>query len=491
MSAVRSLHARVAVLLMLVLGSVGACFAVAGWYYAWVTAGSAHDTLLRYGASQIAENTYQQGVMVAVEPPISVLASLSAMDRVAYKVVDPRGVVVAGSPDLALGPMTPREQALLRQGRVLVEDGAWRGEPVRIAVTTRRLGEGWALVAVAQTLHARTALARDIAGKAILGVLLLTGLALLATLLAIKHVLAPLERVQDALRERDPRDLSPLAVAAPPEIAALVGAIDGFMARLDRRIGMMQRMIGDAAHQLRTPLAGLASQVDLLSVEGDPARRATQLRRIAARTEQLGRLVGQLFNHAMVTHRPDVVPPEPVDLVALARRILLDLPVDGGGAAAPVLSLDAPGEPVVVPGDSISLREAVANLVNNALQHGAASRLEVRIFRQDGDAVLEVVDDGPGIPPALWARVREPFHPRGEGRGGAGLGLAIADEVVRAHGGSLRFRSDSVDGFAVILTLPGIGAHPAPGQRPATGSEPGSLAETAWEESAAALPGRR
>ncbi|MDT8330772.1 sensor histidine kinase [Roseomonas gilardii] len=490
MSAVRSLHARVAVLLLFVLGSVGACFAVAGWYYAWVTAGSAHDTLLRYGASQIAENTYQQGAMVAVEPPVSVLASLSAMDRVAYKVVDPRGVVVAGSPDLALGPETPREQALLRQGRVLVEDGVWRGEPVRIAVTTRRLGEGWALVAVAQTLHARTALARDIAGKAILGVLLLTGLALLATLLAIKHVLAPLKQVQDALRERDPRDLSPLAVAAPPEIAALVGAIDGFMARLDRRIGMMQRMIGDAAHQIRTPLAGLASQVDLLSVEGDPARRATQLRRIAARTEQLGRLVGQLFNHAMVTHRPDVVPPEPVDLVALARRILLDLP-EGDGTAAPLLSLDAPEEPLVVPGDPISLREAVSNLVNNALQHGAASRLEVRVFRQGGDAVLEVVDDGPGIPPTLWARVREPFHPRGEGRTGAGLGLAIADEVVRAHGGSLRFRSDSADGFAVILTLPGIGAGPVPGQRPATGSGPASLAEPAREESAAALPGRR
>ena len=490
MRAVRSLHARVALLLMLVLGSVGACFAVAGWYYAWMTAGSAHDTLLRYGASQIAENTYQQGDMVAVEPPVSVLASLSAMDRVAYKVVDPRGVVVAGSPDLALGPETPWEQAMLRQGRVLVEDGIWRGEPVRIAVTTRRLGEGWALVAVAQTLHARTALARDIAGKAILGVLLLTGLALLATLLAIKHVLAPLKQVQDALRERDPRDLSPLAVAAPPEIAALVGAIDGFMARLDRRIGMMQRMIGDAAHQLRTPLAGLASQVDLLSVEGDPARRATQLRRIATRTEQLGRLVGQLFNHAMVTHRPDVVPPEPVDLVALARRILLDLP-EGDGAAVPLLSLDAPEEPVVVPGDPISLREAVSNLVNNALRHGAASRLEVRVFRQGGDAVLEVVDDGPGIPPALWARVREPFHPRGEGRTGAGLGLAIADEVVRAHGGSLRFRSDSADGFAVILTLPGIGAGPVPGQRSRMGSGPASLAEPAREENAAALPGRR
>lgn len=454
MRALRSLHARVAVLLSLTLGIVSAVFMAAGWYYAWVTAGGAYDTLLRASAAQVAENTYLQDSMVTTDLPVSVLAVLSAGDRVAYKVVDPRGITVAGAADLEV-PLGPEDQETLRRRGWLLFDGIWRREPVRIAVTTRHLGAGWAIMAVAQTLHGRRALARDIAGKSIIAVLVLNGLALVMTLLATKRVLAPLERVQAALREREPRDLTPIRMDVPPEIASLVMAINSFMARLEHRIGMMQRMIGDAAHQVRTPLAALASQVDLLQVEQDPARRAGQLQRIAVRTEQLGRLVSQLFNHAMVTHRSEVAVPEPIDLVELARRTMLELPLNAAawGRDCPTMSLDAPDEPVVIPGDRVSLQEAVKNVVNNALQHGARTRLEVRIMRRPGEVVLEVVDDGPGIPPALWARVREPFHQRQEGQSGAGLGLAIADEVVRSHGGTLSFRSDTSDGFAVILTF--------------------------------------
>ncbi|MCQ4161533.1 sensor histidine kinase N-terminal domain-containing protein [Roseomonas sp. GC11] len=456
MTPIRSLHARVALLLVVMLGGVSACFSAAGWYYAQLTAAGAYDTLLRASAAQIAENTYLQGVMVTVEPPVSVLSVLSLTDRVVYKVVDPRGVVVAGSPALRTGVEEPAQRTLLRQRGWLLLDDQWQGEPVRVAVTTRQIGEGWAVIAVAQTLHGRTALARDIAGKAILAVLALNAIALIVTLLATKRVLAPLERVQASLRERDPRDLTPLRMEVPPEIAGLVGAINSFMARLDHRIGMMQRMIGDAAHQLRTPLAGLASQVDLLQVEQDPARRVSQLQRIATRTAELGRLVGQLFNHAMVTHRSEVVALEPVDVVELARRAMLDIAMNAPAWARsePALAFDAPEHPVMVQGDAVSLREALLNLLNNALRHGAPTRLDLRILEQAEAVVVEVVDDGPGIPPALWARVREPFHQRPHGQPGAGLGLAIADAVLRAHGGMLQFRSDSRDGFAVLMTLP-------------------------------------
>lgn len=455
MRAPRSLHARVAVLLASTLGIVSVVFMAAGWYYAWITADGAYDTLLRASAAQVAENTYLQDSMVTTDLPVSVLAVLSATDRVAYKVVDPRGITVAGAADLDV-PMGAEDQDTLHRRGWLLLSGRWRSEPVRIAVTARQIGSGWAIMAVAQTLHARRALARDIAGKAIVAVLLLNGLALLLTLLATNRVLAPLDRVQAALRERDPRDLTPIRMDVPPEIATLIVAINSFMARLDHRIGMMQRMIGDAAHQIRTPLAALASQVDLLKVEENPARRASQLQRVAARTEQLGRLVGQLFNHAMVTHRSEVAVPEPVDLVELARRAMLEMPLNASALTrdCPTMALDAPEEPVTIPGDRVSLQEAVLNLLNNALQHGARTRLEVRIMRQGDDAVLEVVDDGPGIPPTLWTRVREPFHQRQEGQPGAGLGLAIADKVVEAHGGTLQFRSDTSDGFAVILTFP-------------------------------------
>jgi two-component system sensor histidine kinase TctE len=466
--AVQSLHARVALLLVLMLGALSTAFAGAGWYYAGITAGGAYDALLRAGAAQIAENTYLQGSMVTVDLPVSVLAGLSAADRVAYKVVDPRGVVIAGAADLETGIDTPAQQEALQQSGLLLRDGTWRGEKVRIAVTTRLLGQGWAVMAVAQTLHARTALARDIAGTAIVAVLLVSGLAMLVTLLAIKRVLAPLARVQAALRERDPRDLGPLVVVAPPEIASLVGAINSFMARLERRTGMMQRMIGDAAHQMRTPLAALASQIDMLSVEQDAGRRTAQMQRVAARTEQLGRLVGQLFSHAMVTHRPEVVEPLPVNLMALVRQAMMDMPQEEAvwGRPMPSMALDAPGAPVIITGDAISLREAFLNIVGNAIRHGATTRLEVRIGQQGPEVLIEVVDDGPGIPPALWARVREPFHDRPDNQKGAGLGLAIASEVVGAHGGEMRFRRDSEDGFAVILAFPAHAAlHPESGSR--------------------------
>lgn len=442
---VRSLHARIALLFCGVLAVVAVAFAAAARYYALVTANEAYDALLASGVAQIAQNMYVQGGVLTVEPPIAVLASLSAHDRVFYKVLDPRGVVVAGASDL---PSARR--AALDQNGLALWDGSYRGAPVRLAATTRAVEGGWASVTLAQTLQARTALARDLTAKAALGILVLSGLALAAALLAVKQALAPLDRVERAIRQRDPQDLRPLDVEAPPEIHTLLSAINDFMARLDSRIGLMRRLIGDAAHQVRTPLAALAAQLDLLTAEPAPERREQHLRRLQERTQELGRLANQLFNHAMVIHRADIVTFEPMDLVETTRRVLLDAaPLDG----TVELSLDAPEEPVLIRGDPVSLREALSNIVHNALRHGARSRLEVRVLQGAGESRVEVLDDGPGISPALWQRVREPFHGRGDGRGGAGLGLAIADEVLRAHGGELSFRSHSGEGFTVILTF--------------------------------------
>jgi two-component system, OmpR family, sensor histidine kinase TctE len=225
----------------------------------------------------------------------------------------------------------------------------------------------------------------------------------------------------------------------------------------------MQRFIADAAHQIRTPLAGLASQVDLLTEETRPERREQQLNRVRERTAELGRLTNQLLNHAMIIHRAEVAEFETIDLAALARQTLinavplsLDRDVD--------IAFDDPPESVLMRGDGVSLREALSNLIHNALKHGAKTRLEVRVFAEDDAAVVEVVDDGPGIPISEWQRVREPFHT--QSATGSGLGLAIAGDVVRAHGGELRFRERSEDGFAVVLRFKR--QHEAP-ERPTAG----------------------
>jgi two-component system sensor histidine kinase TctE len=220
------------------------------------------------------------------------------------------------------------------------------------------------------------------------------------------------------------------------------------MDRLSGRIALMQRFIADAAHQIRTPLAGLASQVDLLTEESRPERQEQQLTRVKERTAELGRLTNQLLNHAMIIHRAEVAEFDTVDLAALARQTLisavplsLDHDVD--------ISFSDPQEPVLMRGDAVSLREALSNLIHNALKHGAETRLEVRVLADGDAAVVEVVDDGPGIPVSEWQRVREPFHTKSAS--GSGLGLSIAGDVVRAHGGEFRFRERSDDGFAVIM----------------------------------------
>ena len=116
--------------------------------------------------------------------------------------------------------------------------------------------------------------------------------------------------------------------------------------------------------------------------------------------------------------------------------------------------LDAPEGPVPVQGDAVALREAVANLVGNAIAHGARTLVHVRVGMEGKQPVIEVSDDGPGIPPADWQRVREPFHARDGARPGAGLGLAIAEAVILSHGGTMAFRHETGENFAVLLLFP-------------------------------------
>jgi two-component system, OmpR family, sensor histidine kinase TctE len=455
----RSLYSRIILVIALVFGAGSVVLGTAAWVYARLAADDAYDRLLVGAALQIAESIYAQEGTISVDPPVSAFEtlSLSANDRIFYKVVDPRGEVLTGYDDLIpTGSFAEAREPL-------ISDGEYRGFPVRVAVVGRLISDpvapGWTHVVVAQTREARASLTRDLTLKALLLVFAMTGLAFMGVLFAVRRALEPLTRVERELRSRDPKDLTPLDLEIPREIQTLVFTINRFMDRLSGRIALMQRFIADAAHQIRTPLAGLASQVDLLTEEVRPERREQQLNRVRERTAELGRLTNQLLNHAMIIHRAEVAEFDTIDLAVLARQVLinavplsLDRDVD--------ISFQDPPDPVLMRGDAVSLREALSNLIHNALKHGAETRLEVRVFAEDDAAIVEVVDDGPGIPVSEWQRVREPFHTKSAT--GSGLGLSIAGDVVRAHGGELRFRERTDDGFAVILRFRRLRDAPKP-----------------------------
>lgn len=428
-----SLRVRIVAVLTAVLAAGAIVLGFAAWHSASLAARQAYDRLLSGGAVQIAENVYVQGGVVTLDPPVSAIATLAAYDLVFYKVVDPRGVVVAGYDDLA----SDADPVEIRAG-VVLEDGIYQGQPVRIASLARQLElpgtNNWTTIVVAQTTEARRALARDLTLKAVGVIVAMSILALWATAYAVRLALKPLTRIEREIASRRPDDLRPIAAEPPVEIRNLVQAIDGFMHRLSERMAIMQRFIADAAHQIRTPLAALDAQVEILI--GTPAsrRKVDTVKRIHERTAELGRLIGQLLDHAMVIHRKDAAATAPVDLNDLAKAVLakavpLSLPRE-----IDIAFLPAEASPIVT-GDAVSLREALSNLIDNALQHGARNRLLVTVGAQDTKAWIEVADDGDGFS-ASPAELIRPFV-KGTSSRGSGLGLAIAAEVAMVHEGEL------------------------------------------------------
>lgn len=434
-----SLRFRIIAVLTAVLAAGAVVLGAAAWHSSSLAAQQAYDRLLRGGAVQIAENVYVQGGVVTVEPPVSTIATLADYDLVFYKVVDPRGIVVAGYEDL----VSDADPVETRAG-VVLEDGTYQGQPVRIATLARQIDmpgtNNWSTIVVAQTTDARRALARDLTLKALGVIAVMSVLALLAAAYAVTLALKPLTRIEREIASRRPDDLRPIEAEPPLEIRNLVQAIDDFMRRLSERMAIMQRFIADAAHQIRTPLAALDAQVEILI--GTPAsrRKADTVKRIHERTAELGRLTGQLLDHAMVIHRKDVAVAAAVDLNQLAKGVLakavpLSLPREVDIAFVP--AEQAP----IVSGDAVSLREALSNLIDNALRHGARSRLVVTVGA-DGDAGwIEVADDGDGFAAPL-AEFTRPFA-KGPESSGSGLGLSIAAEVAMAHKGELALSRDS------------------------------------------------
>lgn len=447
-----SLFFRLLASISIVLAFGGAVLMSVAWYSAQKAADETYDKLLLGAAYQIADAITVQDGRPEIELPVSAfeLLALSDRDRIFYRVVDAAGRTMTGYPDLA----DPRVENDDRP--VIVENSAYGDESVRIARVSRRFDDpqmrGDAVVIVAQTKGARTALARDLTLRSFFLVAVMGVIAIGGTIFAVRRALAPISRLEAAIRQRSPHDLTLLDVATPRELTPFVSEINRFIEGLSGHVQLMQQFIADAAHQLRTPLAALNGQVDLLSNDQVGPAGRKYLDRIRIRTVQISRLANQLLSHAMVAHREQAVESGMVDLTDLARRAL-DETIPDTLERDLLVTLHPPRQPLAMAGDPVNLAEALKNLIDNAVRHGAPSRIDVRVFEEHGMAVVEVEDDGPGIPRELWPRVVQRFGaPSAEGKG-SGLGLSIAAEVAAAHGGRLELRESRPSGLVVRLSF--------------------------------------
>lgn len=381
-------------------------------------------------------------------------------DRVYFELADRDGRRVSGV-DIAEPPAA--RTATSAAGDEVLYDSAVGADRVR-AVQVRMHGAEGAIVRVAETLAKRDELAGDILASVVFPQVLLILLAATLVWFGVRRGLEPLEQLQRAIAARSHRDRSPLDVReVPGEVRPLVASINALLGRLDNVLDLQSRFIADAAHQLKTPVAGLQAQVELLGRAGLPAAAGDIHARLHVGVERLSRLVSQLL--ALARNEPDAVRSlafEALDLDALVLDIAsswvpvalergIDLGFEGGG------------RPVVVRGDAGRLRELFDNLVDNAIRYSrAGGRVTVRV---EGDPAprVSIADDGPRIAEADRRRIFERFH-RLLGTGdGSGLGLAIAQEIAGLHNATISLRDDERDGVGNVFTVafPSLGGSAA------------------------------
>ncbi|MGG1944841.1 sensor histidine kinase N-terminal domain-containing protein [Trinickia sp. NRRL B-1857] len=387
------------------------------------------------------------------------------VDKVFYQVIGTRGELVAGVPDMPL----PNEDDRPQPGLVEFRDATLGGNDIRIAYTTVALApaggnEQSVLVQVGETFDKRSALANEIIKGVILPQFVILPLAIVLVWFGLSRGLAPLTSLQANLRARRPDDLSPLeASSAPPEIEPLVTSFNDLLTRLEQNIDLQKRFIADAAHQMKTPLAGLHTQAELALRDDVSPEVRRSLEQIATGADQAARLVTQLLALARAENRSSGQVFSPVEVAHLARLAVRDW-VRAALAKQMDLGYEGPDEPVFVDGNPVMLREMLSNVIDNAIRYTpACGRITVRVRprRDTGFVLIEVEDTGPGIAPAERPKVVERFYRiLGREGDGSGLGLAIVREIAVMHGGTLTIddhiyqESPRLTGTLVRVSLP-------------------------------------
>ncbi|MCM8595242.1 sensor histidine kinase [Accumulibacter sp.] len=441
-------------LLLAVLAPLMIVFAISvalDYRLARETADAAFDQSLADAALDIAAHVSSAS---GSPPSVKLSAEAEAMlrsdpaDRIYFAIRDDEGRLLAGDADLP-------DRRPADAGPPQFIDTVFRESPVRAAVYRRDSANGSVTITLAETLAKRTTARRRILTAMIVPNLIVVLATLLAVYVGVRQGLAPLQTVEREIATRSPMDLRELDVATTPrEVRPMVSRLNELFRMLREASAAQQRFLADAAHQLRTPLAGLQTQLDLASSEGCFASDAERLTRIEDATGRIGHLVDQLLVYARAESTTALTqvfePVPPADLAEKAASLFLDR------ALSKHIDLGFEVDPAEIDGVPWMLREAIANLLDNALRHTPEyGVVTLRSGTRDRRGFIEVEDSGPGIAPGERERVFERFYRiPGSGDQGCGLGLAIVREIATLHRAAIELADSPGGGLRVTLLFP-------------------------------------
>jgi two-component system sensor histidine kinase TctE len=371
-------------------------------------------------------------------------------DRLRFMVRDSHQAVIGGDTSLA----TLVDAGARQQPRYF--DRQVQGEAMRVVAYPHDSPFGPVTVVVAETTHRRAEQARRVLLDTVPPNVLLIALALLLVRSGVRRTMRPLDRLSESVANRAPEDLSELPTdRLPGELLPVVRSINRLMKHTRASVEAQQAFLSNAAHQLRTPLAGVQMQIELAVRDATEAQKQ-RLLHVHRALQRMGHMTHQML--ALARSGPQAASADdfrPVDLQLLleeAASTWLDPALAAG------VDLGFQPQAVSVLGSQWMLQEMLGNLLDNAIRNSPRDgRVTVRCGRDDGGRVwLTVEDDGPGIPPAERSRVLERFYQvPGASRGGSGLGLAIVREVVLRHAGTVSLGSGpNGQGLTVRVEFP-------------------------------------
>ncbi|AWH46346.1 sensor histidine kinase [Stenotrophomonas sp. ZAC14A_NAIMI4_1] len=434
-------------LLVLLLCSAVGSFALARYF-----AGQVYDRWLLDSAMSLSELVKDQGgrAVMDVTPAMSRMFTWDTVDEVHGEVVDAAGARLYG--DLPEALPRPAQAA---DDDATYYDARLRGQPVRMVDVVVPVAGGHDVrLRVAETLRKRHRLERK---------LLMTSVPFQAAILALAAWLAwsgtgaaarHANQVARRLASPRPDPLAPLdpAQEAPRELWPAVEAYNALLQRLDAMQAAQRRFVSNAAHQLRTPLAAMQVELESSLRQRDPQAQQLALSGTLAGLSRLQHLVNQLL---LLSRSEDAqgsaLPLQTLDVAVLARGVV-ERYADRALAAGVDLGYEGPDDGVPVEGDAPLLREALGNLLDNALRYGAEQGvITLAVQRRDDGVQLWVDDDGAGIDATERGRVTERFYRASSQGDGCGLGLAIVAEIAQRHGAALEIGSAPMGGARVGL----------------------------------------
>jgi two-component system sensor histidine kinase TctE len=439
--------------LLVSLLAIAALAVADSWREAQQTAARVSDRVLAGSILAIAERVIvtEDGTLEVDVPYVALeMLTSSAQDRVFYRVDGPDGFIT-GYQQL---PVVARAGS-----EIAYDDSAFRGDAIRVGSLQRSASSGVSAipftVTVAETTIARSQLAQSLLLQASIRLVVLILAAAMILWFAVTLSLAPLYRLRTAIALRSPDDLSPIKQDVPREVEGLVETINSFMTRLDAALGALRHFTGNASHQLRTPMAIMRTQLALASRAKTEDERRTAIAAADSAVEHAERVLAQLLLLARIDEAAsDRLRLETIDLAALAKAQTAEL-VPRASAAGIDLGYEG-AESAMMRGDAMLLGELLRNLIENAIAYAGQGAEATVAVSADGEGVrLSVADTGPGVSATKLPALRQRFARERTDKPGAGLGLAIVEEIAALFGGTTDVTSDAGQGFRVTISLPG------------------------------------